>query len=332
MSDDDATPALAGLDGAVALGDGRIGRGRHGAVVLGHDGDAALTAEIVALVAGTTDDDSGPPDGRALVWAVASRLADGGSNPPSLALVADVDGAVAVLVAGDAEVVVRRRDDGPLSFAGHESVTWVDRIVTDAVDTIELGAPDASVAADGPSLGAGVIDGDRLRLSPASADEGASAPGSGGAPSVGVPVTGVLCENGHFNHPLARYCRIDGVAMTDGGRRVEQERPALGVFVRGDGTTFTLEADSVLGRDPAGAGDGRPVLQLDHDTVAPVHAAVLLVGWDVTLRDLGTGHATWHWPLGGEAQRIPAGGSVTLGGGDRVAIGHYELRFESHHL
>ena len=66
-----------------------------------------------------------------------------------------------------------------------------------------------------------------------------------------VIVTGFVCSRGHFNSPDAAYCGVCGIAMVQLTRRpVEDIRPPLGYLVVDDGSTFLVNRDYVVGREP----------------------------------------------------------------------------------
>ena len=60
-------------------------------------------------------------------------------------------------------------------------------------------------------------------------------------------------------------------------------------------------------------------------------AGLVAEGWDVVITDREDHYTTWIWPLTGDPRPLRARESITLTGGDRIAFGHRELLFESHH-
>ena len=110
-----------------------------------------------------------------------------------------------------------------------------------------------------------------------------------------VLVKGKLCRRGHLNHPNARYCAVDGVAIVETPVEIEGVRPSLGVIVFDD-RTFALTADYVIGRSPEDhsvvkAGEARPIA-LDDPTVSRCHVQLHLEGWDVQVSDLTSRNGT----------------------------------------
>lgn len=176
---------------------------------------------------------------------------------------------------------------------------------------------------------------DRLPLSskPASPQEGAL-----GAEDAAVD--GILCPRGHFNHPEIAYCNICGIGFNQVSHvLVSGPRPPLGVLVLDDGATFAVDADYLIGREPAGhpevrSGKLRP-LPLDDpsQSVSRVHAQIITRGWEVLALDRGSANGTrvmtprdsvWRRLAPGEEQRLPSG--------SRLSLGPRSMVFQSHHL
>lgn len=147
-----------------------------------------------------------------------------------------------------------------------------------------------------------------------------------GATAAGATIKGVLCTQGHFNNPAAESCETCGVGM-DRSTRILTDgiRPSLGSLVMDDGTVFDLDTDQVIGSDPEQAGsvadgDADPIVIDDPDgQVAPVHAEVRLVGWDVTLvpraETFVQTPATSRWAPARLHEAVP------LPPGSRIAVG-----------
>jgi len=146
------------------------------------------------------------------------------------------------------------------------------------------------------------------------------------APAGGAGVKGVVCTQGHFNNPTARSCETCGVSMSQGTRILTDGiRPSLGTLVLDDGTAFELDASHVIGSDPGSdasvaAGDADPIVIVDPTgRVAPVHAEVRLVGWEVVLvprEDTFVrlpGFQRWAPARLDEPVPLPVGTSVSIG-------------------
>lgn len=142
-------------------------------------------------------------------------------------------------------------------------------------------------------------------------------------------VLGVRCSRGHFNEPNALHCAACGIAMVHLTKiRTLGPRPALGFLIFDDGTTYTLDAPYVVGRDPAQddnvvSGQARPLVVNDPELfVSRTHAIVDLHGWDIVITDRST-HGTYVWAPGdatwtrldpGQSYRLRSGTQVQLGG------------------
>jgi len=151
-------------------------------------------------------------------------------------------------------------------------------------------------------------------------------------------VLGVQCKNDHFNDPNLRYCSVCGISMAQ-QTLVQHEgpRPPLGVLLLDDGSTFRLDVDYVVGREPQQdpevvAGTVRPLRITDADgVVSRRHARVALVGWDVHVVDLGSANGTFV-QLPGDPQRhqLVANQPVVVRPGTQVTLGRRWFRYESH--
>ena len=163
-----------------------------------------------------------------------------------------------------------------------------------------------------------------------------AAPPPPAEPSAPVEVWGIRCKKGHFNDPEARYCGICGIHMVqDKVPRVKGPRPVLGFLVLDDGTSFKLDTDYVLGRDPHGheaviSGMARPlVVQAEGDVISPVHARVVLKDWDVFISDCGSVYGTYVWSPGGTAwERLTGDQMVKLGAGSQVMVAQRGFMFQ----
>lgn len=155
----------------------------------------------------------------------------------------------------------------------------------------------------------------------------------------GQMVEGILCSRQHFNSPNAQYCSSCGISMVHQTHNlVRRSRPPLGYLVFDDGSTFTLDGQYVLGREPEidpqiGIGISRPIVLDDPQmSVSRVHAEVLLVGWDVQLVDRGSTNGTHVWNDDDSAwQRLEANKPHFVRPGVRGAVGQRTFIYESPH-
>lgn len=148
-------------------------------------------------------------------------------------------------------------------------------------------------------------------------------------------VLGIRCSRHHFNSPEARYCSVCGISMQQRTQQLERgRRPSLGVMVFDDGSTYALDADYLIGREPETAPGLRPLRLADEErTLSRKHASVRREGWDVVVLDEGSANGTFVLPSGAtEWQRVEPGTQVVLDPGARVALGQRSFLFESHHV
>jgi hypothetical protein len=159
------------------------------------------------------------------------------------------------------------------------------------------------------------------------------------APEPHIPqVEGILCVNGHFNDPAALYCRIDGISLAQRTHDfVTRPRPPLGVLVFDDGSSYSVDGDYVLGREPerdenVRAGRVRPlVVKDDDDSVSRIHGEIRIDGWTPTIVDRGSVNGTYIAPPGTVIWNpIVAQQPVPLVPGTRVQIGGRTFVYDSH--
>jgi len=180
-------------------------------------------------------------------------------------------------------------------------------------------------------------DAPRLPLAVVTADVPAEAVAAAD-PEAPPTVLGIVCKNDHFNDPNVLYCSVCGISAAQQTQNlVEGPRPALGVLVLDDGTTFLVDSDYVIGRDPHHApevtsGDARPLPLADtQQTLSRVHAKVLLDGWQVMVVDAGSANGTYvadgkaqQWSPVGQQQPVP------INPGTHLLVGHRTFVFETH--
>ncbi|MFN2496567.1 MAG: FHA domain-containing protein [Pseudonocardiaceae bacterium] len=156
-------------------------------------------------------------------------------------------------------------------------------------------------------------------------------------PGQGVLAEGFLCSRGHLNNPRARFCATCGIRMAERtGVIVTGIRPPLGLLVFDDGTSFTLDEDYLLGRQPdvderVRDGSLRPLMVDDqHGLVSRAHLEIQLREWDVYLNDTGSANGTFVATPGAPAwSALVPGQPLRLPPGTRVSIGSRWFVFES---
>lgn len=166
-----------------------------------------------------------------------------------------------------------------------------------------------------------------------------AAPATSAAPPM---VLGVVCPQGHHNHPEAVYCSQCGTKMGVHHTTVlvNGPRPSLGVLVVDDGTTFSIDGDLVIGRDPASHVDvragaaGAMVLVDDTLALSRQHARIVLDDWAVHVADLGSSNGTWlnRGPNPQEWMSVETGTTVPVEPGDRIKVGGRVIQVELHHI
>jgi FHA domain len=149
---------------------------------------------------------------------------------------------------------------------------------------------------------------------------------------------GFVCSRGHLNDPRSHFCVLCGIRMNERtGVLTTGPRPPLGLLVFDDGTTWSVDAEYVVGRTPEADervrnGELRALMVDDRgDTVSRVHAEVRIRDWDVLLVDAGSRNGTFVVPPGAAAWEPVAGrGPLRLEPGTRVRLGHHRtFVFES---
>lgn len=174
-------------------------------------------------------------------------------------------------------------------------------------------------------------------------DQGANAKPARSRPDAAGPahvlVKGFRCSRNHHNDPRVSFCSVCGIRMDQRtGVLVDGRRPPLGLLVLDIGSTFVLDDNYLLGRNPevdeAVISSRLRPIRLDDDsgTLSRVHAEIRLEGWDVLLADRGSANGTF---LAGAGQsgwtRLAPRRPVVLTPGTHVRIGRRVFTFESAH-
>ena len=175
-------------------------------------------------------------------------------------------------------------------------------------------------------------------------------PGAGGAAKPAPPrpgaagpahvlVKGFRCSRNHHNDPRVSFCSVCGIRMDQRtGILVDGRRPPLGLLVLDIGSTFVLDDNYLLGRNPEVdeaviSSQLRPIrLDDDSGTLSRVHAEIRLEGWDVLLLDRGSANGT-HVAAPGQSgwNRLAPHRPIVLTPGTHVRIGRRVFTFESAH-
>jgi hypothetical protein len=265
-----------------------------------------------------------------------------------------------ITLSGPTGVDTRLRLDGGIVRAGGATITVTADTSAPPVQTVDTSAPPNGTPDPGrpltlvadlsvPPVGtAGISKALTLVADPSGTREDSGTGPHEPVPSDGeadadvdgpapVLVDGVLCARQHFNDPNVRYCRQCGIDIHQlAGNVLRRPRPPLGVLLLDDGTGFTLDADYVLGREPAldaevAAGRARALRISDPDgTVSRLHLRVSLVGWQVEVSDLGSANGSVLHPVAGQETRLQAHDPVIIEPGTRVAVGHRSFQYLSH--
>lgn len=170
---------------------------------------------------------------------------------------------------------------------------------------------------------------------PADADPPAGPPASDGA-AQGPQARGFACSRDHLNDPRNQFCIICGIRMDERtGVVVLGTRPPLGLLVFDDGSTYTVDADYLLGRTPEADprvrnGELRPLPVLDPDAqVSRGHLVIRLVDWDVTVIDESRNGTFVARPAESSWSRLAQQSPLRLEPGTRIRLGARSFIFES---
>jgi hypothetical protein len=114
---------------------------------------------------------------------------------------------------------------------------------------------------------------------------------------VGPTVLAGHCPAGHLSPPYAATCRVCRAPMPSDRDGFEISRPALGVIRLADGGSVTLDRGVLFGRapeTPAGAEERPHLVRLvsPENDVSRNHAQIVIDGWHVYIKDLGSTNGT----------------------------------------
>lgn len=238
------------------------------------------------------------------------------------------------------------RADPAVAFYGGFALASLVRFATGHAAELMIGGPPAAAPPVPPAPPAPVLPASAARATlnhpdAASPDdvtllvpEGWSLDAESAAPASGPALLAVRCPAGHLTSPAAPLCRVCR-APVDPVDPVEVPRPALGRLRLPDGRVVPLDRDAVLGRrpsfppNPAGVSP-RLVEVAGQGGVSARHLEVVLDGWDVCVRDLGSTNGTVVTPPALPALRLKPFDLVAIEPGTRVTLaGEATVVFEA---
>lgn len=153
----------------------------------------------------------------------------------------------------------------------------------------------------------------------------------------GAPIAyGHLCARDHLNDPRSHSCVVCGIRMDEHAGVIQAGvRPPLGLLVFDDGSTYTLDADYLLGRTP----ESDPRVQRGQLRALPVddpesqlsrgHLVIKLDGWDVTAIDESRNGTLVARSAEESWSRLTPGRPLRLLPGTRVRVGGRMFAFRS---
>lgn len=154
----------------------------------------------------------------------------------------------------------------------------------------------------------------------------------------GVVVHGFKCARGHLNDPRVSFCVVCGIRMEQLTCVLTPGiRPPLGVLLLDDGTSYVLDSDLVIGREPARSRQvrrGAQAIRIPDASggMSRVHAEIRLMDWDVLVMDRGSANGTHIRPPGRpDWIRAAPGHPTVLAPGSQLLLGGRVFTFDSPH-
>lgn len=254
--------------------------------------------------------ETAPPHG-------AAPANEPGDLPPSAETEPEVPGLISVIPwAGEGGAPLPDAPNPPIADPGYvaQPHPW-DPAATGAEQHPAAAAPD-QYPAPGPYAGA---------PQPPPYGHEPAAGGQTDQPA-GPVVLAVLCPAGHSSAPHASTCRTCGRDIAP-QEPFETPRPPLGTLRLSTGDVVTLDRGVILGRSPKPAPD-LPLHQRPHAVKLPSpdsdisrnHAELVLDGWHVLVRDLGSTNGTTVALPGQPPFRLSPGDQVPIEPGTVVVI------------
>ena len=145
-----------------------------------------------------------------------------------------------------------------------------------------------------------------------------------GAEGDGPMVLSVRCSSGHHNAPHATRCRVCGQDLPS-QQPEPTPRPALGQLRLSTGDVVTLDRGVLIGRAPRAAdtGAGSPHLvriSSPDNEISRNHVEIVLDGWHVLVRDLGSTNGTTVALPGSSPIRVRPGDQQTIEPGTTITL------------
>ncbi|APA98600.1 FHA domain-containing protein [Nocardia seriolae] len=151
-------------------------------------------------------------------------------------------------------------------------------------------------------------------------------------------VHGYKCARGHRNDPRVSFCAVCGIRMEQlTCVLTEGIRPPLGVLLLDDGTSYVLDTDLVIGREPERSEQvrrGAQAIRIPDASggMSRVHAEIRLVEWDVLVMDRGSANGTHiRHPGRTDWVRATPGHTTLLEPGSQLLLGGRVFTFDSQH-
>lgn len=142
--------------------------------------------------------------------------------------------------------------------------------------------------------------------------------------SEGPMVLAVRCSHGHLSAPHATRCRVCGQDLPT--QQPEQTvRPALGHLRMSTGDLVTLDRGVLVGRAPRSSETGPRAPHLvrissPDNEISRNHVEIVLDGWHVLVRDLGSTNGTTVALPGSSPVRVRPGDQQTIEPGTTITL------------
>lgn len=142
----------------------------------------------------------------------------------------------------------------------------------------------------------------------------------------GPMVLAVRCSRGHHNAPHATRCRVCGQDLPS--QQPEQTpRPALGQLRLSTGDVVTLDRGVLIGRAPRAAAEASGAraphlvrISSPDNEISRNHVEIVLDGWHVLVRDLGSTNGTTVALPGSSPVRVRPGDQQTIEPGTTITL------------